>query len=461
MWGGRFAGHTSTLTEDFTASVSFDRRLYSEDIDASIVHARMLAATGVLTKSESERITAGLEQIRGRVESGDFQWRDDLEDVHMNIEAALTDLIGDDGKKLHTARSRNDQVATDMRLHVRRAIDEILPLQMRLMEALIQRAEAEAGTVMPGLTHMQAAQPVTFGHHLLAWFEMLMRDYGRFADCRRRLNVCPLGVAALAGTSFPVDRRYSAEQLGFAEIAENSLDAVSDRDFCMEFAAAAAMLMTHLSRFSEEMIYWMSPVCRYVELPDIYCTGSSIMPQKKNPDLPELVRGKTGRVYGNLMSLLTLMKAQPLAYNRDNQEDKEPLFDSIDTVRACLRVYIEIVPAMKIDRDQMRQAANQGFPTATDLADYLVRKGVPFRQAHAVTGSIVRAAMEKNVDLCDMPVSELQTFCDRIEDDVRGCLTVDQSVSARCHVGGTAPDQVRQAAKRAAERLRQCGCDGL
>ena len=452
-WGGRFTESTDAFVEAFTASVGFDRRLYRYDIEGSRAHARMLARVGVLTEAECEAILAGLDQVQREIEAGDFTWSVRLEDVHMNIEARLTELIGDAGKKLHTGRSRNDQVATDLRLYLRDQIDLALAELARLQQGLLDVAEREAETIMPGFTHLQVAMPVTFGHHLLAWFEMLQRDRQRLADCRRRVNVMPLGAAALAGTSFPIDRHYTAELLGFEAPAENSLDAVSDRDFVIEFCAAAALVMTHLSRFSEELVLWASAQFGFIELPDRFCTGSSIMPQKKNPDVPELVRGKTGRVNGHLVSLLTLMKGQPLAYNKDNQEDKEPLFDSVDTLLGSLRVFADMVPAIEARPEAMRAAARQGFATATDLADYLVRKGMPFRDAHEVVGRAVRLGVETGRDLAEMSLQELQSFCDRIGEDVFDILTLEGSVAARSHFGGTAPAQVREAIARARRRL--------
>jgi len=452
-WAGRFTEPTDSFVEAFTASVGFDQRLYRHDIEGSIAHARMLARQGILTGEERDAIVAGLTRIRERIEQGEFEWRVELEDVHMNVESALTADIGVAGKKLHTGRSRNDQVATDVRLWLRDEIDIIQGEIRRLQRALLDLAEREADTVMPGFTHLQTAQPVTFGHHLMAWFEMLERDHGRLADCARRLNVMPLGAAALAGTTYPIDRHYTAELLGFDAPAENSLDAVSDRDFAIEFSAAAAILLTHLSRFSEELILWSSAQFAFVELSDRFCTGSSIMPQKKNPDVPELVRGKSGRVFGHLMGLLTLMKGQPLAYNKDNQEDKEPLFDTVDQVRGCLKVYADMIPAITPRREQMRVAALKGFATATDLADYLVRKGVPFRDAHEAVGKAVARGVAKGCDLAQLSLPELQSFCGVIGEDVYDVLTLEGSLAARDHVGGTAPRQVRAAIERARERI--------
>jgi argininosuccinate lyase len=452
-WTGRFTAPTDAFVEAFTASVDFDRRLARHDIAGSLAHARMLTRAGVLTAEELQAIEGGLGEILAAIERGEFSWETRLEDVHMNIETRLTERIGVAGKKLHTGRSRNDQVATDVRLWLRDEIDALLIELTRLQEALLDLAEHEADTIMPGFTHLQTAQPVTFGHHLLAWFEMLHRDRGRLRDCRVRVDVSPLGAAALAGTSYPIDRAYTAQLLGFAAVAENSLDAVSDRDFAIEFTAAAALLMTHLSRCSEELVLWSSPAFDFVDLPDTFCTGSSIMPQKKNPDVPELVRGKTGRVNGHLVALLTLMKGQPLAYNKDNQEDKEPLFDTVDTVRGALKVYADLVPMLQVKRDNMREAARRGFATATDLADYLVRRGVPFRDAHAAVGRAVRLGLDTGRDLTQLSLEELRSFAPVIDADVYQVLTLEGSVAARDHFGGTAPRQVRAAVARARVRL--------
>ncbi len=453
-WGGRFTESTDAFVEAFTASVGFDRRLYRYDITGSRAHARMLARAGILTEAECDQILKGLDSIQADIEAGRFEWSVALEDVHMNIEARLTATIGEAGKKLHTGRSRNDQVATDMRLYLRDEIDAVRAELLRLQQGLLELAEREADTILPGFTHLQVAQPVTFGHHMLAWFEMLERDRARLADCRKRVNIMPLGAAALAGTSYPIDRAYTAELLGFDAPAENSLDAVSDRDFVIEFNACAALVMTHLSRFSEELILWSSAQFDFVDLPDRFCTGSSIMPQKKNPDVPELVRGKTGRVFGHLMGLLTLMKGQPLAYNKDNQEDKEPLFDTVDTLKGSLRVFADMMPALRVKPAAMLAAARSGFSTATDLADYLVRKGLPFRDAHEVVGRAVRHGVEQGRDLADMSLEELRGFSDRIGEDVFTVLTLEGSVAARNHIGGTAPEQVRAAIVRARTRLK-------
>ncbi len=454
LWTGRFTEATDRFVEAFTASEHFDRRLYAQDIRGSMAHARMLAAAGVLTEADRDAIVQGLRAIREEIERGEFQWSPALEDVHMNIEKRLTDRIGEAGKKLHTGRSRNDQVATDVRLYLREAIGAIRGELLRFQHGLVDLAERESDTVMPGFTHMQVAQPVSFGHHMLAWYEMLVRDQERLEDCARRLNVMPLGSAALAGTSFPIDREMTCAELGFDRPGNNSLDSVSDRDFAMEFIADSAILMTHLSRMAEEMVLWASPMFDFIELPDRFCTGSSIMPQKKNPDVAEIVRGKTARVNGHLVALLTLMKAQPLAYNRDNQEDKEPLFDTVDTVRDCLRAFADMVPAMSVNRDAMRAAAKKGFATATDLADYLVGKGVPFRDAHAIVGQAVRQGVETGQDLADMDLDTLRSFSDTIGEDVYAVLTLEGSLAARNHFGGTAPEQVRVQIQRARERLQ-------
>lgn len=447
---GRFSEATDEFVQIFTASVNFDQRLYREDIGGSKAHATMLESIGVLEKPELEQILEGLQTIQEEIESGAFQWRVDLEDVHMNIEHRLIELIGDTGKKLHTGRSRNDQVATDIRLHLRAAIDRLMHRQSQLLGALADLAETNADTIMPGFTHLQAAQPITFGHHLMAWFEMLRRDRDRLGDCRKRVNQLPLGAAALAGTPYLPDRHMVAELLGFDGVCENSLDAVSDRDFAIEFCAAAALSLTHMSRWCEEMVLWSSQQFNFISLPDRFCTGSSIMPQKKNPDVPELIRGKTGRVNGHLISLLTLMKSQPLAYNKDNQEDKEPLFDAIDTLSDCLTALIGLVPNIEANRDVMLAATNQGFTTATDLADYLVRKNVPFRDAHDLVGKAVQLAASQNRPLEDLSIEELNgPNSPVIEEDVYQILTLHGSVSTRDHLGGTAPNQVRQAIRRA------------
>jgi len=452
-WGGRFTESTDAFVETFTASIQFDNRLYRYDIAGSIAHARMLGHVGIITETECGQIVAGLESILADIERGDFAWSVALEDIHMNIEARLIDRIGETGKKLHTGRSRNDQVATDLRLYLRHEIDAVCTELRRLQTALLTLAEREVDTILPGFTHLQVAMPITFGHHLLAWYEMLERDHGRLLDCRKRVNIMPLGAAALAGTSFPIDREYTAGLLGFERPAANSLDAVSDRDFVIEFCSAASLVMIHLSRFSEELILWSSAQFNFIELPDRFCTGSSIMPQKKNPDVPELVRGKSGRVIGHLVSLLTLMKGQPLAYNKDNQEDKEPLFDTLDTLKGSLRVFADMLPSVGINRAAMLQAARQGFSTATDLADYLVCKGIAFRDAHEIVGRAVLHGVEAGRDLSDMTLQELQEFSSAIDADVFQVLSLEGSVAARNHTGGTAPAQVRAAIAEIRTRL--------
>jgi argininosuccinate lyase len=452
LWGGRFQQPTDAFVEKFTASVGFDRRLAPYDIAGSIAHAKMLAKVKVLSKEEADTIIKGLQEILSDIEAGQFNWQVSLEDVHMNIEACLTDKVGEVGKKLHTGRSRNDQVATDIRLFLRDGIDGVNEGIGRLSSRLLALADKEADTLMPGFTHLQPAQPVSFGHHMMAWFEMLMRDLERMQDCRTRVNRMPLGAAALAGTSYPIDREYTCKQLGFDAVCENSLDAVSDRDFAIEFSSAASILMMHLSRFSEELILWSSTQFGFIDLGDAFCTGSSIMPQKKNPDVPELVRGKSGRVTGHLMSLLMLMKSQPLAYNKDNQEDKEPLFDVLDTVLDCLKVYADMMESISLNRDAMRKAAVAGYTTATDLADYLVGKGIPFRDAHEIVGKAVHAAIESGKDLSELTYAELQRFSKLIDKDVFAVLSLEGSVNARAHIGGTAPANVRKAVKHAKKK---------
>ncbi|AWN14825.1 argininosuccinate lyase [Salinisphaera sp. LB1] len=452
-WGGRFAEGPDARVAAFTESISFETRLAPYDIAGSIAHARMLSAIGVLTADEFGAIEAGLKAIETRISAGEFPWDAALEDVHMNIEARLTEDIGALGKKLHTARSRNDQVATDVRLWLRDTLDALLGEVNRLRAGLVELAEREADTIMPGFTHMQVAQPVTFGHHMLAWQAMLARDAERLAQIRARANVLPLGAAALAGTTFPIDREMVANELGFDGVIDNSLDAVSDRDFAIEFVSASATIMMHLSRFSEELILWMSPAFDFVELPDRYCTGSSIMPQKKNPDVAELTRGKTARVQGHLTALLTLMKGQPLAYNRDNQEDKIPMFDTADTVGACLALFADMAPHIAVKREQCREAARRGFATATDLADYLVRAGVAFRDAHEIVGNCVSRAIREGCDLAELELATLREYSAAIDEDVYEVLTLEGSVAARNHIGGTAPDQVRAAAARARKAL--------
>jgi len=453
LWGGRFSEATDAFVERFTASITFDQRLYRQDVRGSIAHAQMLATQGILSQKEFQQIRQALLAIEAEIDQGKFIWSVTLEDVHMNIETALTQRIGIVGKKLHTGRSRNDQVATDLRLYLRDEIDQIRSELARLQLGLLAVADKEVDTLMPGFTHLQTAQPISFGHHLMAWFEMLVRDDSRLQDCRKRLNQSPLGAAALAGTTYPIDRQLSAKLLGFDGPCANSLDAVSDRDFAIEFAACSALIMTHLSRMAEELVLWTSAQFNFIQLPDRFCTGSSIMPQKKNPDVPELVRGKTGRVNGHLVALLTLMKSQPLAYNKDNQEDKEPIFDTVDTVKDCLRAFADMIPAIKANRDVMRVAAIKGFSTATDLADYLVRKGTPFRDAHEIVGKAVGLGVKENRDLSELTLQELQSFSKLIEKDVYKVLTLEGSVSARNHFGGTAPAQVKKAIKAAKAKL--------
>ena len=453
LWSGRFSEPVSELVKRFTASVDFDRRLAEFDIDGSLAHARMLAACNILGKEDLAAIESGLTQIRGEIRAGAFEWSLDAEDVHLNIEKRLTALVGDAGKRLHTARSRNDQVATDVRLYLRASIDDIIELLQSVQSALIELASQHTNTIMPGFTHMQVAQPVSYAHHLMAYFEMLARDAQRMGDCRKRVNRLPLGSAALAGTSFPINRQMVAKELGFDGVCENSLDAVSDRDFAIEFCSAAALTMTHLSRFCEELIIWMNPRFAFVDLADRFCTGSSIMPQKKNPDVPELIRGKTGRVNGHLVALLTLMKGQPLAYNKDNQEDKEPLFDTVDTLTASLRVFADMVGGIKVNAAAMRRAALEGFATATDLADYLVKKGLPFREAHEAVAQAVKFADGRHCDLADLKLEELQQFSALVEDDVFAALTLEGSLESRSHIGGTAPARVKAAIAKARKTL--------
>jgi argininosuccinate lyase len=454
LWSGRFKEPVDERVKRFTASVGFDRRLAKQDIAGSLAHARMLAAAGIISRRDLTAIERGLARIRREVDSGSFEWSLDAEDVHLNIERRLTAIAGEAGKRLHTARSRNDQVATDLRLWLREEIDALDDALAALLRALIAQAERHAALVMPGFTHLQVAQPVTFGHHLLAYVAMLERDRDRLREVRKRVNQLPLGAAALAGTSFPIDRARVARELGFEGLAENSLDAVSDRDFAIEFCAFAALAMVHLSRLSEEIVLWSSPRFGFVRLPDRYCTGSSIMPQKKNPDVAELVRGKSARVIGSLVALLTLMKAQPLAYNKDNQEDKEPLFDAVDTLKDSLGVFAGMIAGLTPVPRAMRAALAEGHATATDLADYLVRQGVAFRDAHEVVARAVREAERHGTDLARLPLATLRRFSPKIGADVKRVLTPEGSVAARNHIGGTAPAQVRKAAARARKRLK-------
>ncbi len=452
-WSGRFSEPVDELVKRFTASVGFDYRLAEFDILGSLAHARMLKAVGILSATDLEAIESGLATIGQEIRSQQFQWSIDLEDVHLNIERRLTDLVGDAGKRLHTGRSRNDQVATDIRLYLRAAIDQLLAQIKVLQRALLQLAESHTETVMPGFTHLQVAQPISFAHHLMAYVEMLFRDAHRLTDCRKRVNRLPLGAAALAGTSYPIDRQMVAKELGFEGLCENSIDAVSDRDFAIEFVSTSALVMTHLSRLSEELILWMSPRYRFIDIADRFCTGSSIMPQKKNPDVAELVRGKTGRVNGHLVSLLTLMKGQPLAYNKDNQEDKEPLFDTVDTLSMSLAVFAGMIEGITVNPKAMRSAALEGYATATDLADYLVKKGLPFREAHEAVAHAVRFAESRHCDLSELSLEDLQQFSSLISADAFNALTLEGSMNSRNHIGGTAPARVKAAISKARKAL--------
>jgi len=452
-WSGRFAEPVAELVKRYTASVDFDRKLALFDIQGSHAHAQMLAECSIIAMQDLTDIQRGLAQIEQEILEGEFIWSLDLEDVHLNIEKRLTTLVGDAGKRLHTGRSRNDQVATDIRLYLRSAIDDLSSLIKNLQTSILDLAEQHTRTIMPGFTHLQVAQPISFAHHLMAYYEMLKRDAERLIDCRKRVNRLPLGAAALAGTSYPIKRERVADLLGFECVCENSLDAVSDRDFAIEFTACAALIMTHLSRFSEELILWMSPMVGFIDIADRFCTGSSIMPQKKNPDVPELVRGKTGRVNGHLVALLTLMKGQPLAYNKDNQEDKEPLFDTVDTLTQTLRIYADMIAGITVKPEAMRRAALQGYATATDLADYLVKKGLPFRDAHEAVALAVRYAEQKCCDLSDISLAELKNFSTLVEDDIYQVLSLEGSLASRNHIGGTAPNQVEAAISRARTRL--------
>ncbi len=453
-WSGRFNEPVAELVKKYTASVSFDQKLAAFDIQGSIAHAQMLGAQNIISMEDVQAIESGLKEILQEINTGEFVWLLDLEDVHLNIEKRLTDKIGDAGKRLHTGRSRNDQVATDVRLWLRATTDDVVAALKQLQLSLLELADAHFDTVMPGFTHLQVAQPITFGHHLMAYVEMLKRDTERLQDCRKRINRLPLGAAALAGTSYPINREMVAQLLGFEGVCENSLDAVSDRDFAIEFTFASSLVMTHLSRLSEELILWSSPRFAFIDIADRFCTGSSIMPQKKNPDVPELVRGKTGRVYGNLTALLTLMKSQPLAYNKDNQEDKEPLFDTAETLLMTLEIYADMMRGIAVNKENMRKAASEGFATATDLADYLVKKGMPFRDAHEAVALAVRFAVDKKVDLSDLSLPELQNFAAEIGEDVYSVLTLEGSLNSRNHIGGTAPNQVKAAIARARASLK-------
>jgi argininosuccinate lyase len=459
-WSGRFSEPVAELVKRYTASIGFDHRLALFDIQGSLAHAQMLASCNIISEQDHQLIRQGLAQIEKEISAGEFSWSLDLEDVHLNIERRLTVLVGDAGKRLHTGRSRNDQVATDIRLYLRSAIDDLLELTSSLQRALLDLAERNVDTIMPGFTHLQVAQPISFAHHLMAYFEMLNRDSERLRDCRKRVNRLPLGAAALAGTSYPINRALVAEILEFEGVCENSLDAVSDRDFAIEFTACAAMIMTHLSRLSEELILWMSPRFGFIDIADRFCTGSSIMPQKKNPDVPELVRGKTGRVNGHLIALLTLMKGQPLAYNKDNQEDKEPLFDTVETLTQTLRIYTDMMSGITVNSAAMRSAALQGYATATDLADYLVKKGLPFRDAHEAVALAVRHAVERKCDLSDISLGDLRQFSSLIGEDAYQVVTLEGSIASRNHVGGTAPQQVSAAIERARSSLTGRAANG-
>ena len=454
-WSGRFNEPVTELVKRFTASIGFDQKLGLYDIEGSVAHAEMLAAQKIITQKDLKAIQSGLQSIQKEILAGTFKWSLDLEDVHLNIEKRLTDKIGEAGKKLHTGRSRNDQVATDLRLWLRETIDQTIQKIKTLQLSVVQLADKHQKTIMPGFTHLQVAQPVTFGHHLMAYYEMLQRDLTRFEDARKRMNQLPLGAAALAGTSYPIDRNRVAKKLKFDGVCENSLDAVSDRDFAIEFTFAASLLMTHLSRFSEELIMWSSPMFGFVEIADRFCTGSSIMPQKKNPDVPELVRGKTGRVTGHLMSLLMLMKAQPLAYNKDNQEDKEPLFDTANTILDVLTINADMLKSISVNEKNMKEAALKGYATATDLADYLVIKGVAFRDAHEIVAKAVNTAIKKKCDLSELKIDELKKFSKMISSDVYSHLTLEGSIKSRNHTGGTSFEQVKKSIEKAKKRLKQ------
>ena len=451
LWGGRFTQPTDKFVEEFTASIDFDKRLYHQDIRGSVAHARMLGRQGIIPQEDVDKIVHGLVDILQQIEAGTFDFSIGLEDIHMNIEARLSQKIGEAGKRLHTGRSRNDQVALDIRLYLRDEVVEVVAYLEMLIDSLLEQAEKNLDVVMPGFTHLQSAQPILFSHHMLAYVEMFKRDKGRMEDCLKRVNVLPLGAGALAGTTFPIDREYVAEQLDFPAVTRNSLDSVSDRDFAIEFIAASSILMMHLSRMSEELIIWSTSAFRFVDLSDGFCTGSSIMPQKKNPDVPELVRGKTGRVYGNLMALLTVMKALPLAYNKDMQEDKEPLFDTIDTVKGSLKIFADMIREMRVNDASMGRAAGQGFSTATDVADYLVRKGLPFRDAHEAVGKAVAYCVENEMELEELSLAEWQLFSPHFSDDIFGAITVEASVNARNVIGGTARNRVEDEIRRCRE----------
>ena len=454
LWGGHFASDPAPLMTQINASIGFDKRLYAQDIAGSMAHARMLAAVGIIGAAERDAILAGLERVQGEIERGELELTTELEDIHLNVEQRLTDLIGEPGRRLHTARSRNDQVATDLKLWTREAMERAERLLAELQRVLLGLAGRHAGTVMPGFTHLQAAQPVTFGHHLLAYVEMLARDRSRFADARRRLNECPLGAAALAGTSFPLDRAMTANELGFDRPAANSIDAVSDRDFALDYLASAAICAVHLSRFAEELVLWSTPQFGFVKMPEAFTSGSSIMPQKRNPDAAELVRGKSGRILGDLQALLVVLKGLPLAYSKDLQEDKEGLFDAADSLDLCLAAMAGMLAGLRVDEARMRAAAGVGHTTATDLADWLVReKGVPFREAHGVSARVVRLAEERGGALTELTLAELQEVDPRIESAAMEVLEVGRSVASRTSPGGTAPSRVREAVAEAERRF--------
>ncbi len=454
LWGGRFQKATDKKVDDFNSSIRFDKRMYRQDIRGSIAHARMLGAQGIIPMEDSKKIAAELENILADIDAGKVEFLIDAEDIHMNIEKILTDRIGEAGKRLHTGRSRNDQVALDIRMFLMDENEEIAQMLIELMKTLTELAKKHTDTVMPGYTHLQKAQPITFAHHCMAYFEMFRRDYMRLRDCKERTNVMPLGSGALAGTTYPLDRRFVAEQLGFADITRNSLDGVSDRDFVIELAGCLSLIMMHLSRFCEELILWSSHEFSFIEMDDAYSTGSSIMPQKKNPDVAELIRGKTGRVYGHLMGLLTTMKGLPLAYNKDMQEDKEPIFDSIDTVKLCLPVFCDMIATMTVKKDNMLKGAKGGFTNATDAADYLVKKGMPFREAHSVIGNLVFYCIEHNKSLDDLSIDEYKTFSDIFEDDIYTAVSMETCVNDRKVEGGPAKAAVANAIKESEEFLK-------
>ena len=454
LWGGRFQKNTDKKVDDFNSSIRFDKRMYKQDIKGSIAHASMLGKQGIISVEDSEKIVAGLKELLCEIENGKIKFDIDAEDIHMNIEKLLTEKIGDAGKRLHTGRSRNDQVALDIRMYLMEETDEIHSMLKHLLEVLTEIAQENTETIMPGYTHLQKAQPITFAHHIMAYFEMFKRDITRLCDCKERMNVMPLGSGALAATTYPLDREYVAKQLGFSDITYNSLDGVSDRDFAIELAGVLSVIMMHLSRFCEELILWSSHEFSFVEMDDAFSTGSSIMPQKKNPDVAELIRGKTGRVYGHLMGLLTTMKGIPLAYNKDMQEDKEPIFDAVDTVKLCIPVFCDMIATMKINKTNMRNGARGGFTNATDLADYLVKKGMPFREAHGVSGRMVYYCIEHNKSLDEMSLEEMQSFSDIIKEDIYDAISMESCVNERKITGGPAKETVEKAIKKAQEFIK-------